>query len=207
MMKKDLPSSPACQRNKTAIYHVIKDFISGGQLLEMGFGTAEHCEYFAPKFTELTWYGCDHPDYHSVFNQRVSHFDNVQGPYTLWSDQIKFRKQLQEQSIDLSFDYFYTANTLHIMSQQQVDFFCQEVGTILKEKALLFLYGPFKFAGLFTSESNQLFDESLRSRNVGSGIRDFERIEKMLADSHLYFENRFDLPANNHLLIFKKSSS
>ena len=58
---------------------------------------------------------------------------------------------------------------------------------------------------MFTSDSNFQFDQSLKQRNPFSGIRDFEQIEQSLKKNQIALTEIFDLPANNHLLVFKKN--
>ncbi len=101
------------------------------------------------------------------------------------------------------YDYLFTANTLHIMSWQSVEnLFCW-LPKILKPGGLLFTYGPFKFEGCFTSESNKSFDVYLKKNNPEQGIRDIEALEKLACKMDIGLLNRHDLPANNHLLVWR----
>jgi hypothetical protein len=43
-------------------------------------------------------------------------------------------------------------------------------------------YGPFNYAGAFTTESNRRFDGWLKGRNAASGIRDFESVRDVAAE-------------------------
>ena len=125
----------------------------------------------------------------------------LQNPTELQVGSVPMFDQIARQ-----FEYIYSANTLHIMGLDEVNIFCDEVTTLLKPSGILFLYGPFKFEGNFTSDSNIDFDLFLKSRNPLSGIRDFEMIDMKLRSQRIYFEKRYDLPANNQLLVFQKSS-
>ena len=57
------------------------------------------------------------------------------------------------------------------------------VGDNLAEGGLLILYGPYKYGGDFTTQSNADFDAWLKERNPLYGIRDFEWAGD-LADQH-----------------------
>lgn len=202
---KNLPFSEACERNKKPILDVLKDHLTQGQLIEMGFGTAQHCEFLSAQFSQIDWYACDHQDYHDIFRARISHENpRLHGPYTLWADELSFSEQCRLQNIPTSYDYFFSANTLHIMNALSVEYFCQHVGAILKESGLLFLYGPFRFSDRPFASSNQQFDEQLQARGVGSAIRSYEELASQLKQSSLASLRIIEMPANNHLLIFKK---
>ena len=74
----------------------------------------------------------------------------------------------------------------------------------------LFIYGPFLVDGRPTTESNAVFDRSLRSRDGRWGLRDV----KVMADEgrkwgmELVEEEGgggvIEMPANNFMLVFEK---
>jgi hypothetical protein len=66
------------------------------------------------------------------------------------------------------------------------------------------IYGPFKYNGNFTSESNQRFDEFLNQQDCQSGIRDFEWVQQLAEQAGLMLVDDIAMPANNQLLIFKR---
>lgn len=203
----ELPFSPACERNKNPIMEVLRSYNPQGKLIEMGFGTAQHCTFFSSQLPELEWYACDHPDYHPIFEARKrleGSSSLLKGPYTLLADQQSFREQCRQQNIPLYYDYFFTANTLHIMNKKSVEFFCRHVGEILKPQGYLFLYGPFRFQDRPFAQSNLEFHHNLLSRGVDSGIRDYEWIESLLEATGLHSVEAKDLPSNNSFLIFQK---
>jgi len=68
----------------------------------------------------------------------------------------------------------------------------------------LLVYGPFKYAGEFTTESNARFDVWLKNQNPVSGIRDFERVDALAEDAGLRLLEDNSMPANNQLLVWKK---
>ena len=122
---------------------------------------------------------------------------NLHSPISLEVGDIALKDQ-----VDQSFDTVFTANTLHIMSEQLALKFCREVSDIIKAQGFLIIYGPFKFKGEFTSESNQEFDNHLKSKDPLMGIRDFEKIKSELK-GFIHLET-IAMPANNFILCFKK---
>ncbi|MCA9519554.1 MAG: DUF938 domain-containing protein, partial [Myxococcales bacterium] len=75
---------------------------------------------------------------------------------------------------------------------------------VLRESAMLILYGPFKYGGEFTTPSNEAFDAWLKARNPGAGVRDIEVIDRMAARLGLALERDIEMPANNQLLVWRR---
>ena len=75
----------------------------------------------------------------------------------------------------------------------------------MEEFAWLLLYGPFKYNGKFTTESNARFDDWLKQRDPASGVRDFEKVQELAATAGLSLQEDNPMPANNQLLVFKLS--
>ena len=68
----------------------------------------------------------------------------------------------------------------------------------------LVLYGPYRYGGEFTTESNKDFDGWLKDRDSASGVRDFEWVERLTNESGLTLIKDHAMPANNQCLVFKK---
>lgn len=200
MTTPQLPFSQAAQNNQDPILNVIKHYVDGGELLEIGHGNGQHAVYMSEEL-QIPWQPTDVKENLWIVEKRkeLAQLKYLKAPKELQVGSVPLKKQLAE-----IYTYIYTANTLHIMSLDEVVIFCQEVGELLKPSGFLFIYGPFKFDGNFTSDSNIDFDLYLKSNNPLSGIRDFERIETELRSKRISFEKRYDLPANNHLLVFRK---
>lgn len=190
------PSSPACQRNKEPIYLVLKNYITKGDLLEIGSLTAEHAEFIAPKFKELNWHLSEHHLNLELLKQihGLLNIKNIIAPIKLTIGEDSFP--------DYNYQYVFTANTLHIMNDLEVklllDLFCKN----LNKGSYLFIYGPFKYKGEYTSESNAQFDQSLKLR--GSSIKEFEDIQSQLSLGGFTLINDHAMPANNQLLVYKR---
>jgi hypothetical protein len=101
-------------------------------------------------------------------------------------------------------DGLYTANTLHIISWPLVVKFFEGIAKNLSAQAKVCIYGPFKYQGEFTSESNANFDQWLKERDLNSGIRDIEAILLLANSAGLNLINDHVMPANNQLLVFSK---
>ncbi len=105
-----------------------------------------------------------------------------------------------------SADAVYSANTLHIMAWPEVEAFFRGVGRTLAPRGRLAVYGPFRFEGNYTSASNAEFDAYLRRHDAASGIRDFEAVDALAAAVGLQLAANHAMPANNQLLVWRKSA-
>jgi len=195
-----LPFSEACERNKAPILGVLKTaFADRSHVLEIGSGTGQHAVYFAHHLPHLTW----HPTELSTGLANLAKRIKLEGGPNLSSPELLDVRQ--EQWPLRSVDAIFTANTFHIMSWPEVIATYRGVGVVLCAGGVMCIYGPFRYGGQYTSESNRQFDRTLRERNPESGLRDIELIVELANTSGLTLVNDHDLPANNRLLVFRKA--
>ena len=194
-----LPFSAACERNKDPILEVLRlRFADRSQVLEIGSGTGQHAVYFARQLGHLAWHPTEQLAYLADLTERVK----LEGPGNLRAPSLLDVRQAVWPVRGV--DAMFTANTLHIMSWPEVMALFNGIGTVLVPGGVLCIYGPFRYAGKYTSDSNQEFDRMLQERDPQSGLRDIEAVS-LLADQYgLRLDADFDLPANNRLLVFTK---
>jgi hypothetical protein len=102
------------------------------------------------------------------------------------------------------FDTIYTANSFHIMDSIAVAESIASCGKCLSVGGHLVVYGPFNYAGDFTSASNARFDAMLKANDPGSGIKDFEWLEGLAQSAGMELAADVEMPVNNRSLIWKK---
>jgi cyclopropane fatty-acyl-phospholipid synthase-like methyltransferase len=188
------PFSPSCERNKDPILSAIRTLlINKKSVLEVGSGTGQHAVYFAKEMPWLTWQCSDLQENLAGLEMWITEaaLSNLPPPVNLDVSNTLLRPQ---------FDVIYTANTLHIMSIEQVTYFFKLIGEWAGSVKEVLIYGPFNYAGKYTSASNAQFDSWLKNRDAFSGIRDFEWIIELATQNHLTLENDTEMPANNRLL-------
>lgn len=194
------PYSPSSDRNKEPILTVLKEVIqrSDGRLLEIGSGTGQHAVFFAPEFPFLEWYPSDVSKNHLGIKLwlKESFAKNLKDPLKFEIGKDEFPK--------LKFDVVFTANTFHIMHWKECKTLMKMLGSRLREGARVVIYGPFKYGGEFTSESNALFDQELKSRDPLSGLRNFEDVHNALVKNGFELLEDYDMPANNRCLVFSR---
>jgi hypothetical protein len=78
---------------------------------------------------------------------------------------------------------------------------------MLPAGGVLVAYGPFRYAGNFTTESNASFDRSLRERDPASGIRDIEAVNRLAEAQGMMLMADHSMPANNRLLLWIRGGS
>lgn len=196
-----IPYSEACERNKGPILDVLNQYFDqANTVVEVGSGTAQHAVFFAEAKPHLRWQTSDQQPYLDGINAQlaVAKLSNVISPIMLDVNQEVWVEN------GALFDLVFTANTLHIMSESDVEAFFAGLQQLMTDQARLVVYGPFKYSGRFTSDSNQAFDLSLRSRGVGSGIRDFEWVNRLAEQQGLYLLEDHKMPANNQCLIWSR---
>jgi SAM-dependent methyltransferase len=194
-----LPVSDACERNKEPILSVLRAcFADRALVLEIGSGTGQHAVYFARHLPHLAWQPTEQLNYLPDLAARV----RLEGGANLRPPTVLDVRQAVWPA--RSVDAVFTANTLHIMSWPVVVALYRGVAEVLAPGGALCVYGPFRYGGEYTSESNREFDRMLKERDPLSGIRDIEAVRELAGPYGLSLIADHDLPANNRLLVFGK---
>ena len=197
MMNK--PYSESCDQNKEPILSVIKPlFSSASNIFEIGSGTGQHAIYFAEKMPHLIWNTSDCTEYLDGINLwlKDAALTNVNNPVEL--------NVSTSQWPEISVDAVFTANSVHIMHQKDVQNLIKGVANILKNHGDFIIYGPFNYNSQYTSESNARFDQWLKSRDELSGIKHFEKVVLHAKEVGLELITDYEMPANNRILHFRK---
>ncbi|MDP2177798.1 DUF938 domain-containing protein [Methylicorpusculum sp.] len=199
-MNQPKPFSQACENNKGPILHVLRQiFVKPVTVWEIGSGTGQHACYFAGHLPHVNWQPTDRAEYLPGIEQWItqSGLSNLKSPVMLDVNDAVWPCT--------SIEALFTANTLHIMSWQEVTVLFVRLKGLLAEDATVCIYGPFNYNGQYTSASNELFDHSLKARDLLSGIRDFEAVVAEAQNAGLNLVEDHAMPANNRLLVFQKS--
>ena len=193
------PFSQACENNKAPILAVLKEALANAtNVLEVGSGTGQHAVFFAAQLPHLQWHTSDLPENHFGINQWIDEFpsDNLHRPLLLDVDMPNWAIE--------NIDGVFTANTLHIMCWQTVQNLFSHVGKILQTGGRFCIYGPFNYAGKYTSDSNASFDIWLKEQAPHRAIRDFEAVEELASEEGMTLVKDYEMPANNRLLVWEK---
>lgn len=195
------PFSAACERNREPILAVLaRVFADRTAVLEIGAGTGQHAAYFAPALPHLTWQPTDVAEHLAGIRMwtDAARAPNLHPPIAL---------DVDDPWPEVKADAAFSANTCHIMSWSQVEKMFDGIARLLPSGGVFALYGPFKYAGRYTSESNERFDAMLRADDARSGLRDMAAVLSLAGRCALVLEEDNAMPANNRLLVFRKRSS
>jgi len=195
------PYSDACDRNRDPILEVLRQhFADRRHVLEIGSGTGQHAVHFAAALPHLRW-------------QTSEVAANLTG-IRLWLEESELPNLPQPIPLDVTgswpnarFDAVFTANTLHIMSWQDVVALFAALPKVLAAGAVLAVYGPFNYDGRFTTPSNAAFDEWLKQRSPHSGIRDFAAVDELARSIGLSLVEDRPMPANNRTIVWRGAAS
>jgi len=195
------PYSDACDRNREPILEVLRrHFSDRHRVLEIGSGTGQHAVHFAAALPQLIWQPSD----------RAEHLAGIR----LWLDEARLPNVPAPLPLDVRgpwpqarFDAVFTANTLHIMSWEEVQALFAALPAVMTDDAVVAIYGPFNYGGAFTSPSNAAFDATLRRRSPQSGIRDFEAVDQLAQSIGLKLMQDCAMPANNRTLVWQRCAS
>ncbi len=193
------PYSAACERNSGPILQAITPLLTSSRsLLEIGSGTGQHAVTFARQLAHLQWQTSDRAEYHPGI---LAWLDEAALPNVLPPLELNIGKSPWPQK---QFEAVFTANTCHIMAWEEVQLMFAGVANMLNNGGLFLIYGPFNYAGQFTSESNQQFDASLRQQAAHMGIRDIEKVIALANQHDMQLQQDIPMPANNRLLVLMK---
>jgi SAM-dependent methyltransferase len=221
--------APAAERNKEPILEVLRELLPTAdpsssepvsppqaataqepvvarprpvlRVLELASGTGQHAAFFAAALPWVRWLPTD-PDPDAIVSIAHYRFDaglpNLEAPFLLDA-------QSDDWSID-AVDAVVCINMIHIAPWTACLGLMAGASRVLPLGGPLMLYGPFRIDGEFTAASNAEFDQSLRERDPRWGVRELRDVARAANDAGLQLDRIVPRPANNHVVIFRKSS-
>ena len=194
--------SKSADRNKKVILEQLRLVLTGGQrVLEIASGTGLHSEYFTNRWPEIVWQPTDQDLETYRLKEHLDGIerDNLCKPFVL---DIHHWPNLRPK-----YDAVFSANCIHIAGLDLLKPYVEGAASSLKPGGLMILYGPFRYSGQFTTESNAQFDEYLKAQNPVSGIRDFEAVDDFARECGMTLQQDVPMPANNQFIVWKKVNS
>ena len=192
--------SKAAENNRAPIAHVMGKHLPPDEShLEIGTGAGQHALHMSHTFPGITSLPSEREAVVPILRANLALYEsnNIRPPLVLdlkdftWSgDPV---------------DAIYAANVMHIVSESLGERLVQLAADALKSSGLLMLYGPYKYNGQFTTESNATFDQWLKDRDPASGVRDFEAVVATAQCTGLTLAHDYAMPANNQMLIFERA--
>jgi len=191
--------APAAERNKAYILEVLREELREPVvLLELASGTGQHAVHIVAGLPHVTVRPSDVSTEALASIEayrREAELDNLQAPTAI---------DVERDDWGEGAEAILCCNMIHIAPWSAALGLFEGAGRVLPAGGPLFLYGPFRFDGRFTAESNATFDASLQARDPSWGIREVSDLERIADDHGLRRERIVDMPANNHVIVFRK---
>lgn len=195
------PFAESAEQNQEPILQVLREwFDQPGRVLEIGSGTGQHAVHFAARLPHLIWQPSDvRPHVPGIEAWRIdAGLDNLQPTRVL---------DVREAWPQDAFDYVFTANTAHIMHWPEVLATLAGVGQRLRVGGVFAMYGPFSIGGRHTGHSNVVFDQALRQRDPGMGVRDLDDLRREARPHGLVLAATVAMPADNLTLLWRRTDA
>ncbi|BBB09169.1 DUF938 domain-containing protein [Sphingopyxis sp. EG6] len=197
----DKRHAPATLRNRDAIAAVLSEWLpASGTVLEVASGSGEHVVHFAATFPALDWQPSD-PDPAGRISIAAwcaeAALANIAPP-------LAFDAAAADWPLDRA-DAILCINMVHISPWAATLGLLAGAARLLAPGAPLILYGPYIEPHVPTTGSNLAFDVSLRARDPAWGLRELDDVKAAAAAAGLRFAERRAMPANNLMLLFRRT--
>lgn len=197
----DKRHAPATLRNRDAIAAVLTEWLpASGTVLEVASGSGEHVVHFAAAFPVLDWQPSD-PDPAGRISVAAwcaeAALANIAPPLALDA-------AAADWPLDRA-DAILCINMIHISPWAATLGLLAGAARLLAPGAPLILYGPYIETDVPTTDSNLAFDASLRARDPAWGLRQLDDVKAAAAAAGLHFAERLAMPANNLMLLFRRT--
>lgn len=203
-----IPDSPAALRNREPIFDVLTRVLpETGVVLEVASGTGTHAAYFCERFIAagraLRWAPSDvDPELRAaVAARREALGDDLRARLRA---PVPLDTSAPATWPDETFAAIFCANMVHIAPPAAGAGLFALAGARLPAGAPLVTYGPYRIGGVM-AESNARFDASLKARDPRWGVRDLEWLEEHARAQGLALEETIPMPANNHMLVWRRA--
>lgn len=194
-------NAPAAERNQAPILEALRRVLPAhARVLELGSGTGQHVAHFTASVPGWSWQPTDpKPD---ALSSIEAYREDTTSPGFLAPVALDAR---DASWLPGPFDAVFAANVIHISPWAVCEALVSGASRVLREGGVLVLYGPFRFSGAFTSESNAAFDARLRSDDPAWGVRDVDDVRRVALAAGFTEPEVIAMPANNHVLVFRRA--
>ncbi|HLU67572.1 MAG TPA: DUF938 domain-containing protein [Kofleriaceae bacterium] len=192
--------SPAAERNAEPLRLVLSRVLpASGLVLEVSSGGGQHAEHMARALPGITWQPSD------IDEQALDSIAETVAEAGLGNlrPPVRLDATWDQWPVERA-DAVVCVNMVHIAPWEAALGLMAGAARLLAPGGPLVTYGPYRFSGQFTAPSNQAFDRSLRARDPSWGVRDVDDLAAAAARAGLGLEEVVPMPANNHVLVFRR---
>jgi hypothetical protein len=201
MMTDHRQHAPAAARNRDPILTVLREVLPRtGTVLEIASGSGEHILHFAQGLPDLTFQPSDPSP-------------EARQSIAAWAAESGLANLRPPLALDAASppwpiaaaDAVLCINMIHISPWAATEGLMHGAAALLPPGAPLYLYGPYRRAGVPTAPSNEEFDRSLRERNPAWGLRELEAVTALAAAAGFAGPAVTEMPANNLSVVFRRA--
>jgi len=194
-------SAPAALRNREPIAEILDEWLpSTGVVLEIASGTGEHVVHFAERFPHLQWQPSD-LDPGALVSiaawRDAARLPNVRSPLVLDASSPDWPIERADAVLSI--------NMVHISPWESALGLANGAARLLAPGSPLILYGPWIKDDIETAPSNLAFDADLKRRDPQWGLRRVEDFAAAAEQRGLTLEATRVMPANNLMLLLRRS--
>ena len=192
--------APAAARNRDPILAVLRGVLPRtGTVLEIASGSGEHVMHFARALPGLVFQPSD-PNPEARLSIAAwaadSGLANLRPPLALDAASPSWPVTAADAVLCI--------NMIHISPWAATEGLMRGAAAILPPGTPLYLYGPYRRAGVATAPSNEAFDRDLRQRDPAWGLRDLETVAALAAAAGFSGPAVTEMPANNLSVVFRR---
>ncbi|WP_342237397.1 DUF938 domain-containing protein [Inquilinus sp. OTU3971] len=192
--------APAAARNRDPILAVLRGVLPRtGTVLEIASGSGEHSLHFAAALPGLVFQPSDpNPEARRSIAAWAaeSGLANLRPPLALDAASPPWPVTAADAVLCI--------NMIHISPWAATEGLMRGAAAILPPSGPLYLYGPYRRAGVPTAPSNEAFDRDLRGRDPAWGLRGLEAVAALAAAAGFSGPAVTEMPANNLSVVFRR---
>ncbi len=190
----------ATDRNRDPICEVLQTILpAAGIVLEIASGSGEHVVHFGRQFPALPFQPSD-PDPKALQSIAawIAHENaaNVLAPLLVDASATNWPVSAA--------DAILCINMVHISPWAATLGLFAHAAALIPSGAPLYLYGPYRRAGIETAPSNEAFDADLKRRNPEWGLRLLEDVAEVARRNGFGPPDVVEMPANNLSVVFRR---
>ncbi|MAZ44391.1 MAG: SAM-dependent methyltransferase [Legionellales bacterium] len=195
--------SEACERNKAPIYEVLlKVLPEKTRVLEVASGSGQHADYFTAQQPGWVWQPTD------ISKENLKSIEVYQAEAKRPNFLAPKKLSVLDDKVEIGeFEVAFCSNLIHIAPWSCCVGMFRFLEKVIATGGVIVLYGPFFEEGVNPSESNLLFDQSLKERDSRWGIRSLKEVKFAAAECGFELKLRQQMPAHNLTLVFMKTNA
>jgi RimJ/RimL family protein N-acetyltransferase len=197
-------SVSAAENGPHILNELQKQFNQAACVLEFGSRTGQHAHLFTRVMPHLLWQPTDQDEENlaSVRNLFATRNTNRQilPPLAINLETENWAKELPHL-----YDLLYSSNVIHAASEKAARNIFFGARDCLKPGGKIWFYGPFVFSGEYSSPSNKVFDDFVKTWNTPhTGLRDTDELDAHAKEFGFKMEEKIEMPVNNHILVYSR---